>query len=277
MSNRERNSTRSTNNPDIASDVHELKALHAEPSVTPPEANRDKTRRVGHFPLVVGGLAVTTAAIVGGYFATKGDADPASAPKKDPEASAPVVPGETEISNEVTLEGVTSKPTAEQVELAKQGIPGDLSVAEAVAYAGDIINIHTNGGEFSFGEGSTIIESESSQAEGDEILTALYGSYLSTTADGGVNSRNARLQVGSRVASAVALGDEPNTSIEWIPDTTSETNNPDGTISIEFDEVISTDIPTLADVYGNSEDRVVAVLSNENNRWYLVSTTEVIN
>lgn len=58
-------------NPDIAESPAELKANYARPSVIPPEANKDKTRRIGHLPLMMGGAAVAIGAVAGGYFATR--------------------------------------------------------------------------------------------------------------------------------------------------------------------------------------------------------------
>jgi len=96
-------------NPDIAHTTEELKSNYARPSVLPPEANKDKTRRIGHLPLMAGGAAVAIAAVAGGYFATRGGEKQSTDPiDTEPSVSAPAVPGETEVSSP-EVEGDLSK------------------------------------------------------------------------------------------------------------------------------------------------------------------------
>lgn len=71
MKHRERGQVQSPTNPDIASSTHDLKAMHAQPAVIPPEANRDKTGRFGHLPFAVGGLALVAALTGGGIMMAK--------------------------------------------------------------------------------------------------------------------------------------------------------------------------------------------------------------
>lgn len=93
MRNRERHSTQSTVNPDIASTTHELKALHARTAVTPPEANKDKTRRLGHAP-IVGTLALAITLGVGAFIGTRGGESQPTPERTEPTQSAPATPGE---------------------------------------------------------------------------------------------------------------------------------------------------------------------------------------
>ncbi len=93
MRNRERNRTQV--NPDIASTTDELKANYAQPSVIPPEANKDKTRRVGHLPLMLGAGATAIAVVTGGYFALEGKSKP-SPQGSGTENSGVVNPGEND-------------------------------------------------------------------------------------------------------------------------------------------------------------------------------------
>ncbi len=128
MRNRERHSTQSTVNPDIASTTHELKAIHAQPSVIPPEANKDKTRRLGHAP-IVGTLALAITLGVGAFIGTRGGESQPTPERTEPTQSAPAVPG--------TNDSESSAPSPEvESELDKYGISAaEYSTFEEVATA----------------------------------------------------------------------------------------------------------------------------------------------
>lgn len=96
-----RRTQQSETNPDIAHTTEQMKANYARPSVLPPEANKDKTRRIGHLPLIAGGAAVAIAALGGGYFATQGNSD--SRPNRsETSTGATATPGEVDSNNETT-------------------------------------------------------------------------------------------------------------------------------------------------------------------------------
>lgn len=108
----------SETNPDIAHTTDALKANYARPSVYPPEANKDKTRRVGHLPLMAGGAAVAIAAVAGGYFATRGG-DVTSPEQSSTTQSGPANPGELEPnSKEWTPESLV--PELSELELSAE-------------------------------------------------------------------------------------------------------------------------------------------------------------
>lgn len=86
---------RRSTNPDIAESTHDLKALHAQPAVTPDKEHRDKKGMSLKTKLGLGlaGLGIAgTAGFIGKSLAGGSEAAPAP---REPEASAPVTPGET--------------------------------------------------------------------------------------------------------------------------------------------------------------------------------------
>lgn len=137
--------------PDIAQTTHELKATYARPAVTPPEANKDKTQRIGHLPLMAGGAAVAIAAVAGGYFATRGgDSDPTSGRPTESVSALPNAPEVNTESKEAvigqagsTLENISVKPSQELIDEALQPVTvADFpTVEEAVQQFGRIDNV----------------------------------------------------------------------------------------------------------------------------------------
>jgi len=93
-------------NPDVAHTTEELKANYARPSVLPPEANKDKTRRIGHFPLLIGVGAAGLAATIGLYIANQGDGDPTSGRPTESTSALPNNTNTPEVQNEVSKYGI---------------------------------------------------------------------------------------------------------------------------------------------------------------------------
>ena len=90
-------------------------------------------------------------------------------------SSVDQAPDETEaVDKVVDISKIDGRPTKEQIALAKEGIPGDLSPKEAVRYAAHIITIIETSGRFEIIDGE-MIQTEESMAEGDELVRALFG------------------------------------------------------------------------------------------------------
>lgn len=178
-------------------------------------------------------------------------------------------PTETESWSETSIADEHGVPSAEQVETAKQGIPGHLSLAEAVAYAGNIMNIHNKSGTVEFGAPGEFIETPESILEGDEILKALYGpSY----GDGSQfdNIRYARTTLSGHAMSSEILGNDVDIYLEFTNTAILTEDEFSGTV--EYDG-IRTDNLGNENLDGLEADRhVTATLAKDEatNTWYVL-------
>jgi len=135
-------------NPDIAHTTEELKANYARPSVLPPEANKDKTRRVGHLPLMIGVGAAGLAATIGLYLANQGDGDPTSGRPTESTSALPNTP-ENSQGGEVTadpkdLSDLDTPASAEQIKEALKPVTSKeyATADKALVRIGELWNVN---------------------------------------------------------------------------------------------------------------------------------------
>lgn len=180
------------------------------------------------------------------------------------ETVAPVV--ETE-STTVSISEVRGKPTPEQIELAMQGIPGNLNPVEAAEYAGDILNIYNKSaeGEIDPNVPFGFTETAESAEQGRAILEALYGKFVNGE-EAQANLR-ARLILSGHVQASVGLGDEVDILLQYDADPSSVGEEP-GRALVEYDAIYTDNLesPNL-DYLEEDQLGVTMILARDGDNW----------
>ena len=178
-----------------------------------------------------------------------------------------------ETESTVSIAGERGVPTAEQIETAKQGIPGELSPADAIRYAGDIMNIYVKSGDVSI-VGTEYVETPESIDEGSELLEAIHGPYLESTLTD--NQQAARLAMSGYVASSEVLHTDVDSLTQFVPDVTTLVES-GTTASMEYDN-FNDDNNDNPNMDGRDADwRMSATLIKDNgaNLWYVVDQSNL--
>ena len=193
----------------------------------------------------------------------------------EPEPSEPTETETTTVETEstVSIAGERGVPTAEQIEAAKQGIPGDLSPSDAIRRAGDIMNIYVKSGDVSM-VGTEYVETPESIDEGSELLEAIHGPYLESTLID--NQQAARLAMSGYVAASEVLHTDVDSLTQFVPDVTTLVES-GTTASMEYDK-FNDDNNDNPNMDGRDADwRMSATLIKDNsaNLWYVVDQTKI--
>lgn len=230
----------------------------------------------GHLPKVIAGFAATAILAGGAIFgynkvtddSTRGSAE-SPAPTPDNATTAVANPSEQAPSEAVDISDITGRPTPEQVDLALEGIPGDLSPLEAVQYYNSVMNIYSNSAEIDIST-TPPTETATSKERGDELLRVIFGDYYASQDI--ENYNKSRLEFSSQFAAAEILRDEYSHTVKIIPDETTLQKIDDSTFTVDIDE-IKEDSNSDPNTDGLDADYHGSItMTKDGNKWVVQST-----
>ncbi len=261
-------------NPDIAQSTDELKATYARPAIIPPEANKDKTRRVGHLPLIAGGAALAITVVAGGYFATRGgDNDPASGRPTENTSALPNNP-ENSQGGEVTpdpndLSELDTPASAEQIKEALKPVTSKeyATADKALVRIGELWNVNMLSAEID--PNDLKLETPQSVENHEKIYRNIFGDNYG--APGSFDSEEDANHMRHNVAGAFnyaieQVNQDPHWQMSFIVGDIIDNGN--GTFSFNGSYTVKQD---LSDKMGSLRDTFFSAEAQQSEYSYIIS------